>query len=597
MMVALPDLAKLYAPYFSFSLTGNALTVTHHFFNKKVISGAGGRSPNMEYTKIVTVGKFTMGGTDGTKTVSTYAPVTTTPDGNFESKIDAAAIAATVGPTAVVLDLAPSITDGVIYVPVASFLTALGKTITTDSGFIAASSVPITDMTNDLFNPTYQDRTTAPYKAAGITALRVAYMNGILSGATKTGTFWHGFHMGDVAVFNGQYDASGKDITEVTTVNRILPYRLYVPKNYNPNVPSKFTFLLHGQTGSENATFERPNDHLANQPSPIPGLAHDSVENYSDVYNYIVLSPNGWTRGPDWGKGVAEQSMFISYNMARLTYNIDTNKTFVMGNSQGGGGALNFSVRHPEMFKAISVQAPVGGPSASGFKGAILDLPLQVIQGTADTTWPYGRTVTYYKDNIKGVMHDEIFMAVEQGHHSYAWASVFEAMYQFFDRALTTVPAFDVKEVFFTAGSRTAHQTNSTNQVQELLLTTAPVLAADGTTLMVALADLARIYGPTFNYYKVYAYNTVIANLASAVTTSYNHLSVNIALPGVAGNVLTPTYLRVGPALHTGDSGTTAADTFDTRTLAVAPSTDANGNILVPVVEFMNLFGKIVNAY
>jgi hypothetical protein len=128
--------------------------------------------------------------------------------------------------------------------------------------------------------------------------------------------------------------------------------------------------------------------------------------------------------------------------------------------------------------------------------------------------------------------------------------------------------------------------------LQTLRLTTAPILS--GTTVLVTLADLARIYGPTFNYYKVYAYNNDPANLASVVTTIYNNISVNTKIGG--------TFLRVGAAFHAGDTtgGSTvvpAGDpSIDLRTLSVAPSTDASGNIFVPVVEFMSFFDKTVYA-
>ena len=78
---------------------------------------------------------------------------------------------------------------------------------------------------------------------------------------------------------------------------------------------------------------------------------------------------------------------------------------------------------------------------------------------------------------------------------------------------------------------------------------------------------------------------------ASVMTTKYNRVTVNIKVGD--------TFLRVGGSIHVGD--TTGASTtvqpgdpsIDPRVLSVAPYS-AGGDVFVPVVEFMNLFGKTV---
>ena len=101
---------------------------------------------------------------------------------NDRSTIDRAAIAEPGRPAAVALDSPPAQRDGRIYVPLASFMKSLGKTITDDgasSGYLAVSHVGPTDVADDLFNPRYQ----GGYPNTPITAGRVQTMNGLLSGA------------------------------------------------------------------------------------------------------------------------------------------------------------------------------------------------------------------------------------------------------------------------------------------------------------------------------------------------------------------------------------------------------------------------------
>lgn len=53
LMVALADLRKIYAPYFSYTVdfASQQIAVDHHFFRKRVAAGSGSRAPKVEYTK------------------------------------------------------------------------------------------------------------------------------------------------------------------------------------------------------------------------------------------------------------------------------------------------------------------------------------------------------------------------------------------------------------------------------------------------------------------------------------------------------------------------------------------------------------------
>jgi len=591
LMVALADLRKIYAPYFSYTVdpATQQFAVNHHFFRKRIAAGSGSRAPKVEYTKIAWQGRYALASTAATVSSATHA---TTTDRNA---IDKSAIAASSAPAAAALDAAPVQRDGKVYVPVASFMRSLGKTITNDaaaSGYLAVSHVGPADTRDDLFNPQYEK---GKYPNTPISAGRVQYMNGLLNGTITRGNLWNAFYFGDITVFSGKVDASGNDINTTMAVDRVLPYRLYVPKNYDANVPSKFTFMLHGGTGNENAPFERPNDHLKNQPTPIPGVA--SFEDYADRYNYIVLSPNGWTRGPVWGHGPGEQAMLHTLELVKARYNIDTARMFIFGNSAGAAGTMNFVLRHGHLFKAMAPTAPGGSkPFAANLKGAILDMPTVMSCFAADVTVFYAGPAKnscqpWYQENIKGVMHNLTQITIENGHHSYGPASLYEITFDHFERVLDRTAPKNVTGVRFAAGRNTAAVTagNATSTVR---LSSAPV--SQNGMLTVALDDLAQIYGPgDFRVYDVYAYNQKPADLVAVKTITFNKVAVNIK-PGER-------FLRVGGTIHAGDTidGKTrvAADDprIDRRTLSV-PAQNINGKIHVPAVEFMQLFGKTVTV-
>ncbi len=593
LMVALSDVRKMYAPFMSYSVDGatERFAVQHHFFRKRVAAGSGSRAPRIEYTKVAWQGQYALANTVATSSSTTHATVTD------RNAIDAAPVANTAAPVTATLAAAPVQRDGRIYVPVASFMRTLGKSITDDSaasGYLAVSHVSQQETTDDLFNPKY----TGTYAMAPITPGRVKTMNGLLEGTTRTGNLWFAYYFGDIDVYTDKADASGKPIHTMMGVDRVLPWRIYIPKNYDAQRPSKFTFMLHGGTGNENAPFERPNDHLKNQPSPFPGAIAGVTffEDYADRYNYIVLSPNGWTRNPVWGSGPGEQAMLHTLNLAKARWNIDAERQFVFGNSAGGAGSMNFVLRHGHLFKAMAPTAPGGSkPFAKDLQGAILNMPTVLSCFAADITVFYAGAAQnscqpWYHEQVKGAMRNVTPITIENGHHSYGPASLYEITFDHFDRVLDKTPPKTVGAVRLAAGRSTASVTEANGTTSAVTLATPPVM--QNSTLMTALGDLARIYGEKdFRVYDVHAYNAKVADLVSVKTVLYNKMSVNIK-PGER-------FLRVGLSIHAGDTidgkSRVAADDprVDKRTLSV-PVQNVNGKLMVPAVEFMSLFGKRV---
>jgi hypothetical protein len=323
-----------------------------------------------------------------------------------------------------------------------------------------------------------------------------------------------------------------------------------------------------------------------------------TVEDFADHYNYIVLSPNGWTRGPQWGKGPGEHAMLVTLDAVRRQYNIDSSKMFITGNSGGGAGTMNFAIRHPSLFRAMAPTAPGSSkPRAADMKGPILDMPTLMSCYTADITvfyaaHPSNACQPWYHAQVKDRLRNVTFVTVENGHHSYGAASLNEMTFEFFDRVLDSTAAKDVANVRFVPGTRSATVTAAGGATSAVALGAAPV--GQNGRVMVALDDLARIYGASdFKVYDIYAYNRTPSDVVAVKTIKYNSVAVNLK-PGER-------FLRVGGTVHAGD--TTGASTtvpagdpsIDPRVLSVAANS-SNGRVYVPVVEFMRLFGKRVIA-
>ena len=236
-------------------------------------------------------------------------------------------------------------------------------------------------------------------------------------------------------------------------------------------------------------------------------------------------------------------------------------------------------------------------PFAKHIVGVLRDMPTLISCFAADVTVFYAGPAErscqpWYEENVRNIMPHATVLTVENGHHSYGPASVYQMTFDFFDRALDATPVKRVGDVRLAAGRKSVLLSTDAGQTIAVTLSALPI--DRGGILLVALDDLARIYGPSdFKIYDMHAYNNRVDDLVSVKTVIYANTSVNFA-PGKP-------FLRVGGAVHAGD--TTGPKTrvaandprIDQRTFSAPPEL-IGGKVYVPVVEFMQLFGKAVSV-
>jgi predicted esterase len=590
LMVALDDLARLYAPHLRYTvepLTGK-IEVQHRFLDRKVTAGMGTRSPTVRYTARAHTSQLALGVASVVSQETLYEGVTRFAD------LATAPVANRKPSTTMPLETAPVTSGGRVYVPVASFMRSLGKTASNDAArqWLAISDVDPADTTHDLFNPAF----TGTFSLTPLTASRMQHMRGVLDGTLRHGNFWHGFYLGDVAAPTGTRDASGSEVTATHSIHRILPYRVFLPRSHDPRAPGKFVLMLHGATGNENAPVERFNDHLKHQPTPLPGVV--TVEDFADRYGYILMLPNGWTRNPQWHRGPGEASLRSALEDVQRRVAIDPQRMFIAGNSAGGSGAMNVVLRSPGRYRALAPTAMAPNrPNGTDLTGAILDLPTLMACFSADVTIYYHGAPNFacqpwLASQVQGRMRQLTFVTVENGHHSYGPGSLLQMTFEFFDRVLAQQPLQDTGTVQLRTGERTARITAGPRAGQVIALGTAPV-QREG-VVMVTLSDLARIYGASdFLVYDVHAYNQRRADLVSVKTVLHNLRSLNLR-PG-------SNFMRVGGSLKPGD--TSGASTrvaandpgVDPRALPVATVEEAR-EIWVPAVATMQALGRVLVA-
>jgi predicted peptidase len=116
-------------------------------------------------------------------------------------------------------------------------------------------------------------------------------------------------------------------------------------------------------------------------------------------------------------------------------YNTDPNRTYLMGNSAGGGAVWYLGEKYPERWTALS---PSAGPlTPEEFPYAKLkNIPVLAVHGDADTTMSYDASKQMVELARKAGV-DAAFIGVPGGSHTEAWTKVLPETFDFFEKYKT----------------------------------------------------------------------------------------------------------------------------------------------------------------
>jgi pimeloyl-ACP methyl ester carboxylesterase len=200
---------------------------------------------------------------------------------------------------------------------------------------------------------------------------------------------------------------------------------------------------LRGMTsaGFANAPYmiHVPLDYRGDQPFPLivylsggGGLAFDGALTAGEAVNhagYLVVYPNA---GGDmwWERKPSAMVHELLLEILR-SYNVDTNRVYLAGFSNGGTGTLELGARWPDRFAAIASLMGAGMNSPSGVKlpmRNLLDVPVLFLHGDRDARIPSSASVNTFEvlrglkprvppelHNLKGRGH-EVTLASDDGY-------------------------------------------------------------------------------------------------------------------------------------------------------------------------------------
>lgn len=210
----------------------------------------------------------------------------------------------------------------------------------------------------------------------------------------------------EVAVLNYMF-VTRESIAEkfLSVTYKSMPYRLYVPENYDPSKYYPLVLFLHGggERGTDNIKQITANDGAVIWAAPENQAKHPS----------FVLAPQA-RPVPDGGFGITRDSnnninlsrvfefsedLGMAYEIlqeVRNEYSIDSNRLYSTGLSQGGFGTYNLNMAYPDLFAAMVPIASGGDPLKAHL---LANKPLWAFHAVDDVVIP----VSYSRNIIEAI--------------------------------------------------------------------------------------------------------------------------------------------------------------------------------------------------
>jgi poly(3-hydroxybutyrate) depolymerase len=229
--------------------------------------------------------------------------------------------------------------------------------------------------------------------------------------------------------------------------NEELPYALFVSSKVAKDKKAPLIVALHGVYGDGNSLLRGNALDLAEEGGYI--LVGPMGYNTQGWFGSPVIVMNG---GPGKGKGpgaakggppptpeppnlaeLSEKDVMNVLAIVRKEFTIDDKRTYLMGHSMGGAGALFLGPKYVDQWAAVASMAPAAFRMQPESLAPVKDkMPLLLAHGDADTVVPtdVGRRWAKTATDLK--MKDFKYMELPGADHGTVITQSMPAIFQFF---------------------------------------------------------------------------------------------------------------------------------------------------------------------
>ena len=216
----------------------------------------------------------------------------------------------------------------------------------------------------------------------------------------------------------------------LVSANEVMPYHLYIPKNYKAGRATPLIVALHGLGGTEDSFFDAYGKKL-------PDLAEQR--------GYIIAAPLGYRVDGPYGAGLgnppadptarkvtelSEQDVMQVLAQVRQAYTIDDSRIYLMGHSMGAIGTWKIAPKYPDIWAAIGMFSGFGAPATVD---KMKHIPQFIVHGDNDPTVPVAGSRAMVAA-LKAAGAEHLYIEVPGGNHGNVVEPNFPAMFDFFDK-------------------------------------------------------------------------------------------------------------------------------------------------------------------
>ena len=213
-----------------------------------------------------------------------------------------------------------------------------------------------------------------------------------------------------------------------------LGYVVYVSSKVSKDKPNPLIIALHGLGGDANF------------------LVRDKLIDEAEAGGYIVAGPlgynvSGWYGSPVIVMGggavdppnlseLSEQDVLNVLDMMRKEFNVDPDRTYLLGHSMGGAGTLYLGQKHVAQWAAIAAIAPAAFMMQRNSEEIIAPmkkagLPVMIAQGASDTVVPPQNT-RQWVETLKKLEVDYQYMEIPGDDHGTVIGDSMAQIFRFF---------------------------------------------------------------------------------------------------------------------------------------------------------------------
>ncbi|MBP6895733.1 MULTISPECIES: alpha/beta hydrolase-fold protein [Burkholderiales] len=184
-----------------------------------------------------------------------------------------------------------------------------------------------------------------------------------------------------------------------------LPYAVFVSSKVRKDKPAPLIIALHGLNGNHNT------------------LMRGALLDLAEKGGYVVVAPMGYNprgwygipgeyspraglgRTPDPAaahdppnlRALSEQDVMNVLALAKQEFRTDPARTFLVGHSMGGAGALYLASKYPKQWNAVAAIAPATRRMVPRMQEVLskITVPVMITQGVVDQAVPVDMTRTW----------------------------------------------------------------------------------------------------------------------------------------------------------------------------------------------------------